>query len=392
MARFLLCAFVLFGAAVAVPRALGHADHPGASVPVTSAPGFRLVEVGWFKNPTYVTASPGSPRRLFVVEQPGRIRVFQSGATLTTPFLDIRGLVSFTRLGEPGLLSVAFPPNYMRSGRFYILYSQRDENDIRIDELRRSRSDPNRADLSTRRKVLEIDHPGSTHFGGQLQFGPDGFLWISTGDGGGVGDRRNSGQRLDTLLGKVLRIDPRKTAAGRPYSKPPSNPFVGRYGRDEIWSYGLRNPWRFSFDRATGGLWLADVGQSQMEEVNHPSRRGKAANFGWRCFEGTLRYANCRAPGHVPPVIEYSHAGGSCSVTGGYAVRDPALPALEGRYVYGDYCTGALHAATLSGGRVVENVEMGLIVPRLTTFGTDGNGRLYAASRSGTIWRLVPGP
>jgi glucose/arabinose dehydrogenase len=383
----LLAALGILAAAPA--GALGHADHPGATRPTTRAPGLALDEVGTFVRPSFVTAAPGAPARLYVVEQKGRVRIVENGVTRPGVFLGITDLVKSTALGEAGLLSIAFAPDYRQSGLLYVFYVQND-GDIRIDELERSPADPLRAERTSRRKVIEIEHSGSNlHFGGQLHFGPDGLLYASVGDGDGQGDPLRAGQRLNTLLGKLLRIDPRRPAAGRGYSVPPRNPFVGRRGRDEIWSYGLRNPWRFSFDRASGSLWLADVGQDSWEEVNQPARaRGRGANFGWRCFEATHRFAGCEAPGHVPPVLEYAHASGSCAVTGGYVVRDRELPALRGRYVYGDFCTGALHSARLRDGRLVEDRELGLVVPRLTSFGLDGNGHLYAASRNGPVYRL----
>ena len=324
-----------------------------------------------------------------MVEQAGRIRILENGAAKPGHFLDIRDLVHSTDLGEPGLLSMAFAPDYERSRRFYVFYVQND-GDIRIEEVRRSVSNPDRADRSTRRRVLEIEHSSTEqHYGGQLQFGPDRLLYVSVGDGGGRGDPRGRGQRLDTLLGKILRIDPRRRS-GRPgYTVPATNPFAGR-ARPEIWSYGLRNPWRFSFDRATGAFWLGDVGQSRWEEIDFSGarRRARGANFGWSCFEGRHRFKDCEAPGHVPPVIEYSHAGLSCSVTGGYVLRDRGVQSLYGRYLYGDFCTGAIHAARRREGRIVENRYLDLVVPNLSSFAEDSAGRIYAISRRGIVYQL----
>lgn len=295
---------------------------------------------------------------------------------------------------ERGLFSIAFTPDYATSRLFYVAYSQND-GDIRVDELKRASTDPTRATRFGQRKVIEIEHSQyATHHGGQLQFGPDGFLYLSTGDGGGDGsliDPLRTGQNLNSLLGKLLRIDPRRPTSTRGYSVPTSNPFFGPGDgrRDEIWAYGLRNPWRFSFD-PFGRLWLGEVGAKSREEVNFSSSptRGRGFNFGWSCYEGTLRIRSCTASGHDPPLYQYSHAGASCSITGGYVSRDPNLPSLSGRYLHGDYCTGALHALRRTSTGSVTNTTLGLVVPRLTTFGQDSAGRLYAASRFGTVYQL----
>ncbi|HEY8638546.1 MAG TPA: PQQ-dependent sugar dehydrogenase, partial [Solirubrobacteraceae bacterium] len=297
----------------------------------------RLVSIGRFSAPLYVTAPPGDTRRVFVVEQAGVIRVVRGGKTLGTPFLDIRNRVASG--GERGLLSMAFAPDYARSGRFYVDYTDRNGNS-RVVEYRRATAD--RANPRSARRVLLQTQPEANHNGGQLQFGPDGLLYIGFGDGGGGNDQhgtRGNAQDLGSLLGKILRIDPRARGR-RPYSIPSSNPFVRRSGaRGEIYAYGLRNPWRFSFDRSTGDLTIGDVGQDDVEEVDF-ARRGRArgVNYGWRPFEGRRQNFNEPAPGAVFPVITHTHAAGWCSVTGGYVVRDHALGALVGRYVYGDYC------------------------------------------------------
>jgi glucose/arabinose dehydrogenase len=354
----------------------------------------RLVRVGEFVSPVYVAALPGDRRRFFVVEQPGRIMVVRDGVPLSTPFLDIRSLVSFG--GERGLLSVAFDPDYARGGRFYVYYTARSPSGaITVAEYRAS---PNAdvANPASRRQVLSIPHPRGNHNGGQLQFGPDGYLWIGTGDGGGAGDPDGAGQRLDTLLGKLLRIDPHGSGLA-PYTIPVDNPFSGQSGRrGEIWAYGLRNPWRFSFDRQTGDLVIGDVGQNAWEEIDFAPApgRGRGANYGWGCWEGRHAYTanddepECRpAPSQIAPVHEYSHSRG-CSVSGGYVVRDPTLPRLNGRYVYGDYCRNPLWSLRLQAPDAQDDRRLGLDVPGLTSFGEDSCGRVYAVSADGPVFRL----
>jgi glucose/arabinose dehydrogenase len=316
--------------------------------------------------------------------------VVRGGRRLARPFLDIRDRVSTG--SEQGLLSMAFAPGYAASGLFYVYYTDRN-GDTRVIEYRRASAD--RADHGSARQVLFVDQPESNHNGGLVLFGPGDLLYIGLGDGGGGGDRhgaRGNAQSLGTLLGKILRIDPRPSG-GRPYRVPSSNPFVGRAGaRGEIYAYGLRNPWRFSFDRRTGDLSIGDVGQGAVEEISFVRRgRGAGANFGWRPFEGRARYTpGERAPGHVRPVIQRFHSGGNCSITGGVVVRDPGLPALAGRYVFGDYCKGRIETARLraGGARSVRRTRMR--VGSLSSFGEDARGRVYATSLDGPVYRLVP--
>jgi len=350
--------------------------------------GVRLQRIGSFDNPVYVTAPPQDRSVQFVVEQGGRIMVVRGGRKLARPFLDITPQVLSG--GEQGLLSMAFAPDYRRSGRFYVQFTDRN-GDTRIVEYRRAGA--NRAREASARQVLFQPDSESNHNGGLLLFGPDGRLYIGLGDGGGGGDRhgpRGNAQNLGTLLGKILRIDPRR-AGGRPYSVPASNPFAGRRGaRGEIYSYGLRNPWRFSFDRRTGDLSIGDVGQNAVEEISFV-RSGHGKNFGWRPFEGRRRYTPGEsAPGHVRPVIERFHSDGNCSITGGVVVRDPGLPALLGRYVFGDVCRGRIESARLSPGRARSQRTTRLRVPMLVSFGEDARGRVYAVSLNGPVYRLVP--
>jgi glucose/arabinose dehydrogenase len=347
----------------------------------------RLVQVGSFDNPTYVAAPRGESDRLFVTEQAGVIRIMRDGRTLGRPFLDIRADVSCC--GERGLFSMAFAPDFERSRRFYVYFTD-NQGDIVVRGYRSSASD---ADVAIGgRRVIQIPHRRfSNHNGGQLQFGPDGLLYMGTGDGGGGGDPLRNAQDRGSLLGKLLRIEPR--GSGRRYRTPRSNPFRGRRsGRAEIYAYGLRNPYRFSFDRNTGDLTIGDVGQNAVEEVDFRRRgRARGANFGWNRFEGRRRFSPGRAPGHVPPVLQRFRSQGACTVIGGYVVRDRALDDLFGRYVYGDLCDSALRSARLRPGRARGDRRVGVRVSQLVSFGEDGTGRVYAVSLRGPVYRLAAG-
>ena len=375
-------------AIVAILVAVG-ATAEGASGQVGLAP------VGTFNAPTYVTAPPGDTSRVFVVERGGTIRIVRDGVALPAPFLDVGPLSTD---GERGLLSIAFAPDYAASGLFYVYFTAPGTGAITVQQRRRDATDPDRADGSFARTLVSIPHDQqSNHNGGQLQFGPDGKLYAGTGDGGSAGDPAGNGQNLtsrappvvngvnhDPLLGKLLRLEPGGgPAAGNPFPAPAA----------EVWAYGLRNPWRFSFDRATGDLVIADVGQDSYEEVDvapAAAGGGRGGNFGWSRFEGlhTFPAGTPAGPeaGITFPVIEHSHAAGWCSITGGYVVRDPALPELLGQYVYGDLCTGELHAAALGASAPR---SLGLTVPRLVSFGEDGCGRVYAVSLDGPVYRLA---
>jgi glucose/arabinose dehydrogenase len=349
----------------------------------------HLRKIGSFDSPLYVTAPPGDTHRVFVVEQGGRIRVVRDGKKLSKPFLDISGGISAG--GERGLLSMAFAPDYAQSGLFYVDYTDKN-GDSRIVEYHRRSADV--ADPGSARLVLFQRQPEPNHNGGLLLFGPDKLLYIGFGDGGGGGDQHGAhgnAQNLGTLLGKILRIDPRRSGS-RAYTIPSSNPFVGRAGaRGEIYSYGLRNPWRFSFDRRTGDIAIGDVGQDAVEEIDFLRRgRARGRNFGWRVFEGRSRYnPSERAPGAVFPVITERHSAGNCSITGGVVVRDPGLPAWRGRYVFGDLCRGVLQTAKLQAGRRAKVRNTRLKVSQLSSFGEDARGRVYAVSLSGPVYRLA---
>jgi glucose/arabinose dehydrogenase len=371
--------------------ACGESRGRAESTPARAAStGVVLHRIGNFAAPVYVTQAPGDPHRLFVVEQAGRIQVLKDGHKERAPFLDIHQLV--TSGGEEGLLSVAFPPDYQTSGRFYVFYTGIGGNE-QIVEYRRASAD--RANPHSARRLIFITDPEGNHNGGLLLFGPDNLLYIGIGDGGGEYDqhgRIGNGQNRDTLFGKLLRIDPHPSH-GRPYTIPKDNPFVGRRGvRPEIYAWGLRNPWRFSFDRATGDIAIGDVGQDHVEEVDFRKRGGaRGVNFGWRAFEGTrVEDPTLHIHGDVKPVLEYTHVGGNCAVTGGYVIRDPRLPALAGRYIYGDYCVGNLMTAHLQLGHATGVHALGLNASPLSSFGEDDAGRIYVVSLSGPVYRLDP--
>jgi glucose/arabinose dehydrogenase len=348
----------------------------------------RLLLLGRFDQPTYV-AAPRGDRRRFVVEREGRIRVVRRGHVLDRPFLDISDRV--TTGGESGLLSMAFAQDYESSHRFWIYYTDR-EGFIQIDQFRTAAGKPNRADPGSRRSVLRVPHHRFNHKGGQLQVGPDGMLYAGFGDGGGGGDPDENAQNLGRMLGKLIRIDPRPNGG---YSIPADNPFRDRAGaRPEIYAYGLRNPYRYSFDRRRGSLVIADVGQSEIEEVDFvPGRSGGRQprggyNFGWDAFEGRQRYEGGSAPGALRPVLQHTHASGFCSITGGYVIRDPALGrGWTGRYIYGDYCDGTLRLAHLRRPDAVSHATR-LKVNSLVSFGEDGRGRVYAVSLNGPVYRI----
>jgi glucose/arabinose dehydrogenase len=354
-------------------------DPPAGDAPV------RLEEVAsGLDAPVYLTAPAGDPR-LFVVEQPGRIRIVKDGRLLPTPFLDLTDRVRSG--GERGLLSVAFHPDYARNGRLFVYYTDRN-GDTRVERYTVT-ADPDRADPASAQPILSVEQPYANHNGGLVVFGPDGKLYVGLGDGGSGGDPHGNGQDLGTMLGKILRID---VDAGDPYAVPQDNPFVGRAGaRPEIWAYGLRNPWRFAFDHSAGLLYIADVGQNEWEEIDvAPADRG-GLNYGWNTMEGShcFRSSSCARNGLTAPVVEYPHSEG-CSVTGGYVYRGRRAPSLAGRYVYGDYCqvwVRTLRRST-SGDPEQQTLALG-DVGSILSFGEDSAGELYLLSSNGKVYRLV---
>jgi glucose/arabinose dehydrogenase len=384
--------------ALAIAGCGGDEEEPGGDGATTavepqSAPqvgsgegGVSLEKVGDFDQPVFVAQPPAS-RDLYVVEKPGRIRLVRDGEVRDAPVIDISE--EFSDSGEQGLLSIAFAPDFADSRALYAYYTDSGQ-DQRVVSYEAS-GDGTTIDPGSEREVLAMDDFASNHNGGLLSFGPDELLYIGTGDGGLADDPLRTAQDLGSPLGKLLRIDP-TPQGGRPYAIPPDNPFADRQGaRPEVYSYGLRNPWRYSFDSETGDLFIGDVGQNSLEEIDYvPAGKGAGANFGWSAFEGDQRFnTDQSAEGHVPPVLAYGRDGG-CSVTGGYVVRDPELTSLYGRYLYGDFCSPELRSFVIRGGRAREDGPVGLEVPSLSSFAEDRQGRIYATSLDGPVFRLVP--
>lgn len=364
-------------------------------LPTNNAFALQLITAN-LASPVFMTAPPANdpnPNRLFIVEQGGRVRVFDisSSSLLARPFLDIAGLI--TSGGEQGLLGMAFDPNYGSNGRFYVFYTNTSGNLV-IAQFQRSAGDPNVANSAPAAILQTIDHPIETnHNGGMLAFGPDGCLYTGVGDGGGVGDPSNNGQRLSTRLGKILRLDP---STGGACANAGINPFILLGGLPELWSYGLRNPWRFSFDRATGDLYIGDVGQGGREEINvSPSpNAGRGLNYGWRLMEGFLCFnpsTNCNQGSLTLPLIDYPHLSGACSVTGGYVYRGSAAPALSGTYFYADFCNGFVRSFRYQNGQAIERLEWPLLRRTgITSFGEDAQGELYLMTQGGSLFKIVP--
>ena len=351
-----------------------------------AAVSYRLKRIGTFEQPTYAIAPPEDGKRLLVTEQPGRIRVLVGGKLRSKSFLDLRDDVACC--GERGLLSMAFAPDYADSGRFYV-YFTRNDGDIVVRQYRRSSQNADVADAGSGREVIRIEHSQQpNHNGGQLQTGPDGMLYLGTGDGGGGGDPHRNGQNLGSLLGKLLRVAPR---AGGGYDIPSDNPFRGRDGaRGEVWSYGLRNPYRFSFDRKGGALTIGDVGQNAWDEIDRPADRGRGANFGWSVFEANARFRSGTAPGHVKPVLaKRLGQNDNCATIGGYVVRDAKLSGLVGRYLHADNCNPTIYSVKLSTTKASGNRSTGLRLGGLSSFGEDAAGHVYVTSLNGGVYRIV---
>lgn len=338
--------------------------------------------------PLYVTAAPHDTERLFVVEKTGRVRIVRDGEVLPDPYLDLASQVSDD--GEQGLLGLAFHPEYEDNGYVFVNFTN-PQGDTRVVRFTASAS-PDAVDPASASTVLEVEQPFTNHNGGQLAFGPDGMLYVALGDGGSAGDPSGNGQDVTTLLGAILRID---VDQGAPYAIPSDNPFVGvEDAAEEVWMYGLRNPWRFSFDSANGDLWIGDVGQDDVEEVSVVrADEQPGANLGWNILEGTRCFdeTSCNPSRTVLPVYDYTHDDG-CSVTGGYVYRGPTEPSLQGRYFFGDFCGGWIRSLRMSGGGdidVLDHTDEFGSVPSLTSFGVDAAGELYAVSMAGTVYRVV---
>ncbi len=348
-------------------------------------------------SPVFMTAPPNDSTRLFIVQQGGLIRIFDvvGGSLLTDPFLNISSLLSTG--GERGLLGMAFDPQYAFNRQFYVYYTNTAGN-IVIARYLRNATDPNLADSSSATQLLTVAHPTfSNHNGGMLAFGPDGCLYAGIGDGGGSGDPNNNGQNLSSLLGKLIRLNP---DTGAPCNNDIINPFVLLGGAQQIWSLGLRNPWRFSFDRLTDDLYIGDVGQGAREEIDVAvaPNAGRQANYGWRFMEGFLCFnpsSSCNSGGLTLPVLDYPHVGSSCSgsVTGGYVYRGFVLPALQGTYFYADFCAGFVRSFRFQNGQATEQTEWPLLSPAgssVTSFGEDASGEIYVMTQGGGLFKIVP--
>ena len=362
--------------------------------PTPTSGGLQLVPVvtSGLSSPLYLTAPDGDPR-LFIVEQAGRIRIVRGGQLLTQPFLDITDRVASG--GEEGLLGLAFHPNYAANGYFYVDYTHLNsagDTLYTVVERYTVSAAPDSADSASHKLILRIVQPYSNHNGGLVMFGPDGMLYIGMGDGGSGGDPENRAQDPDSLLGKLLRID---VDHGDPYAIPPDNPFATSGGAPEIWALGLRNPWRFAFDRGAGLLYIADVGQNLWEEVNVTPAGQAGLNYGWRITEGAHCFNPnpCSTTGLVQPAVEYSHADG-CSVTGGFVYRGSLAPPLVGQYFYSDYCGGWLRSFSYASGAVTGqtswslNVSLGLVL----SLGEDAAGELYVLAANGRVYRITLAP
>ncbi len=386
VAALLTAALLAGGGQAAVPAAFA-ASPVGTVKLVTVASGLS--------SPVLATAPKDGTGRLFIVEKTGAIRILKNGSLLAIPFLNISRAVSSG--SEQGLLGLAFHPNYKVNRKFYVDYTDTAGNTV-IREYRALAAAPDRADGTSGRTILRIKQPYQNHNGGMIAFGPDGYLYIGMGDGGSGGDPGNRAQSTSVLLGKVLRIDVDGTTSTKAYRVPTTNPYVGKAGLDEIWQRGLRNPWRFSFDRATGALWIGDVGQNRYEEVdrvtNSATGPGRGVNWGWRRMEGFHCYnpsTGCTPASYRAPLLEYAHSGGRCAVTGGYVYRGAAVASLRGWYVFGDYCSGEVLAVPAGSASRPAPVKLfGTGSGRLISgFGEDGSGELYVCDLRGNVYRIA---
>ena len=353
---------------------------PASSEAIISTDGeVQLVPAGAFVTPVGMAARPGEDG-YYVVQKVGLIHAVRGGILDPVPVLNVVGEVS-TQL-EQGLLGLAFSPD---GSKMYVNLTDPDGASHIIEYT----MDGGYADVSSKRELIELEQPFSNHNAGHLAFGPDGYLYAALGDGGSGGDPEGNGQNLSSMLGSLLRIDPTPSDT-LPYTIPETNPFVGTPdAAEEIWAYGLRNPWKFSFDRVTGDLWIADVGQNLYEEIDfQPASSDGGENYGWNSMEGFHPYEGGTEPdNHTPPIFEYDHSGGACSVTGGYVYRGDDVPSLQGAYIYSDWCEGSIHALTYDGTTVTD-VDLGLDVPQIAAFGEDSEGELYAISLAGPIFKF----
>lgn len=390
-------------AVLALTWSLGACDGSGsgggiggvAPLPPPPSNSLRLQPVtAALTSPVFMTAAPTDSTRYFVVEQGGLIRILNSfdGVPRAIPFLNVQSLISTG--GERGLLGMAFDPNYGTNRRFYIFYTNGSGNLV-IARYLVSTSNPDVADASSAVILKTITHPNNNHNGGMLAFGPDGCLYAGTGDGGGTGDPDGNGQNPSTLLGKILRLDPNSNT-GDACTNNVTNPFASGGGAPEVWSLGLRDPWRFSFDRLTGALYIGDVGQSRREEVDVVlgANAGRGLNFGWNIMEGFLCFnppSGCNTSGLTLPILDYTHDNGACSVTGGYVYRGTLIPSVTGTYFYADFCAGFVRSFQLQNGALGTQTLWPLLNPggQISSFGEDAQGELYIVTQGGGLFRIV---
>jgi glucose/arabinose dehydrogenase len=384
--------------ALAAPTSLDEAA-PAQAVPQGAPADADIalsVRASGLSKPVFITSAHDGTGRMFIVEQVGRIKILKDGKVRSTPFLSMPKKVSDGF--EQGLLGLAFHPNYETNRRLYVYYTNNDW-DIVVREYRASTSNKNVVDKSTKRTLLKINHPGEdNHNGGTLAFGPGGFLYLGVGDGGGSGDPDNSAQDKDSLLGKMLRIDVNSRTGSKNYGIPGSNPYVGVAGANEIWQTGLRNPWKFSFDRANGNLWIGDVGQLNWEEVdratNTASGPGRGINWGWRVMEATHCFnpsSGCNTSGKTLPLLEYGHGSGRCSITGGYVYRGSAIPQLVGGYVFADFCSGEIWVVNSTASAPANRTLLLDTSLQISSFGENASGELYVVNRGGAVYAIVQG-
>jgi glucose/arabinose dehydrogenase len=352
---------------------------------------YQLVEIATdLARPDFLTHAGDGSGRLFIVSQNGQILIVRDGQVLEQPFLDVSNIIS-RDASERGLLGLAFHPDYEQNGQFFINYTDT-QGDTAIARYTVSTDNPDAAAPNSAQIILQIDKPFSNHNGGDIAFGPDGYLYIGTGDGGSAGDPQDNGQNPVALLGKMLRIDVNSTDGDQLYTIPADNPYVNNADlAPEVWAIGLRNPWRFSFDRQTGDLYIGDVGQNQYEEVNfQPADSPGGENYGWNFKEGTHPYSGETAPdGLIDPFFEYSHPDGHCSVTGGYVYRGEALPELQGVYLFGDYCSTTVWASYRDASGAWQTSVFMQTGRAISSFGEDESGELYLVDHSGSILQLT---
>ncbi|MCY3798716.1 MAG: PQQ-dependent sugar dehydrogenase [Chloroflexi bacterium] len=382
---------------VAIPLALANAQDASSDIVISRDRGpdpaaIELTPVAaGFTRPLFVTHAADGADRLFLVEQVGLIWILKDGARTATPFLDISSVISPRALtdsySELGLLGLAFHPDFRSNGAFFVNYTDRQGSTV-VARYQADAENPDRADASSGEILFQLAQPYANHNGGHIEFGPDGYLYIALGDGGAANDPLGAGQNLQLMLGSILRID---VDSASPYAIPPDNPFVGdASARAEIWAYGLRNVWRFAFDRATGDMYMADVGQNQWEEINfQPADSAGGENYGWNVWEGSHIFAGGSAPNHVPPIYEYSHSFG-CSVTGGNIYRGEAIAELGAVYLFGDWCSGRIWGAWRDhdlNWHAHELMNTGLPI---SSFGEDEAGEVYVIDYGGTLYRVEP--